>query len=188
MACIAGLQNGEAAAFRYIFTLFRPRLCFFANGLLPPSIDTTAEDVVQEAFVKLWERKTQFHHLESIRAFLYLSVKNACLNVLKHEKIVARYRGNSALVPEPPAITQRMMEAEVADQVQKALQLLPAGCRDVLQLSYFEGMKNEEAARHLHVSVNTIKSQKSRGMRLLKDLIKEPHWRVLLLAFIREIF
>lgn len=186
--CITGLHRGEAGAFHYIFTLFHARLCFFANGILPPSIETTADDVVQEAFVKLWEKRTRFQDLEGVRAFLYLAVKNASFNVLKHEKVIARHRGENAVLPEHPVVMQRLLQAEVTEQVRQALARLPEGCRDVLQLSYFEGLRNEDAARVLQVSVNTVKSQKQRGMRLLRDMIKEPYWRVLVLVLVKCFF
>lgn len=168
---IAGLKKGDEAALRQLFEQLYPRLCHFARSLLHQDIE--AEDVVQEAFLKLWGQRQHFHSLASVRSFLYVSIRNACLNILKHQRIVHQYAATGAAGEADEAtVTQRLIEAEVLGQLQQALAKLPPGCKQVIELGYFEGLRNNEIASQLHVSVNTIKTQKARALYLLKGLLK----------------
>jgi RNA polymerase sigma-70 factor (family 1) len=168
---IAGLHNGDEAALRYLFEQLYPRLCHFARSLLHQDIE--AEDVVQEAFLKLWSRRQHFHSFAALRSFLYVSIRNACLNVLKHQRIVHDHEAAEAGEEADEAtIAQRLIQAEVLGQLQEALAKLPPGCKQVIELGYFEGLRNNEIASQLQVSVNTIKTQKARALYLLKGLLK----------------
>jgi len=75
-------QNGSELAFKAIFDLFNKRLLYLATEIVRDA--AAAEDIVQEAFLKLWDRGANFADLTAIKAFLYLSVKNACRNLYKH--------------------------------------------------------------------------------------------------------
>lgn len=134
-----------------------------------------AADLVQDAFERLWERRADFSHEAAIRSFLYVTVKNAFLDMQRHERVVQKY---AAAQQEEEAITENMLErmitAEVLADVHQALQKLPQGCRSVLNLGYFQGLRNEEIARELRVSVNTVKSQKMRAIKLLKAFFARP--------------
>lgn len=167
---IANLHYGEPAAFRDIFEEYHTRLCFFAAKLVPHGI--ASEDVVQDVFIKFWERRGEFETVESIKAFLYISVKNHCLNLFKHDKVVKKFSNLPHQEADEEIILSRMIESEVFEKVYRALETLPRGCRNVMHLSYFEGMKNQEIAQYLDVSINTVKTQKKRGLSLLRIAFK----------------
>ena len=167
---IANLHYGESEAFRKIFEEYHARLCFFASKLLPQGI--APEDVVQDTFIKLWEKRQEFDSIGSIQAFLYISVKNHCLNLFKHDKVVKKFSSLPHQEVQEEIIMSRIMEAEVLEKVYKALETLPEGCQNVLQLSYFEGLKNREVAAYLRISVNTVKTQKKRALSLLRIAFK----------------
>lgn len=179
-------QNTDTApgcdeeSFRGIFEEYHTRLCYFARSILPEG--EAAEDVVQEAFVKLWQKKERFSHPDSIKAFLYITVRNNCLNIYKHRKVVKMFGDLSPKKDHDEDSANglsNLIEAEVLNNVYLALQKLPAGCRTVLNLSYFDGMKNQAIADQLGVSINTIKTQKQRGLNLLRDLIKRSSFILL---------
>lgn len=167
---ITGLHQGDEKIFRKLFAKYHTRLCYFASTLLPSS--EGVEDVVQEAFVKLWQKKTDFYNLNAIKTFLYITVKNRCLNIYKHDKVVKRYADLLQDEAGEDEAMNRLLEAEILEKVHQALQKLPEGCRNVLHLSYFKGMKNREVAEHLHVSINTVKTQKKRALHLLRAILK----------------
>ncbi|WP_298741453.1 RNA polymerase sigma-70 factor [uncultured Chitinophaga sp.] len=168
---IAALKKGEEAALRQLFEQLYPRLCYFARGILQH--DMEAEDVVQEAFMKLWRHRQQFNSFAAVRSFLYISARHACLNILKHQRVVHRHgAGLQAEAADELTVAHRLIEAEVAGQLREALNKLPPGCRQVVELGYLEGMRNHEIASQLRVSVNTIKTQKARGLYLLKGWFK----------------
>ncbi|GAA4310141.1 RNA polymerase sigma-70 factor [Compostibacter hankyongensis] len=183
---IKSLHQGDEYAFRHIFNLFHTRLCYFASGFLGDT--ERSRDVVQDAFLKLWERRTDFEGIPAIRSFLYITIKNACLNAGKHEKVVHKYEADQRAVPEEAAenrIIHRLIEAEALEHIHQALQRLPAGCRRVVDLSYFGELRNEEVARQLRVSVNTVKTQKMRAIRILRGLLGESSLTIVLLLIAR---
>jgi len=176
---IAGLKKGEEAALRQLFGQLYPRLCHFARGILQKDVE--AEDVVQEAFMKLWRQRQQFHSFAAVRSFLYISTRHACLNILKHQRVIRRHAASEDAAPvEEATIAQQLIRAEVLGQLQEALAQLPPGCKQVIELGYLEGLRNNEIASLLHVSVNTIKTQKARGLYLLKGWFKATSWLLML--------
>lgn len=172
-------EQEKEKQFATLFELFNNRLVLFAKGMLP--VGDEAADLVQEAFVALWQRMDSFSDLSAIKVFLYLTVKNKCLNIYKHEKVVRRYNNTQPPAPEDKHLLLRLIEAEVAGEIQQALQQLPPGCQQVIHLSYFEGLRNHEIAERLHVSVNTVKTQKKRALRLMRDILKSQPCQLLLL-------
>lgn len=168
--CMTQLNAGNEKALQYIFDLFRERLCFFARGII--QTDLQVEDVVQDAFIQLWKRRDGFESFRSVKAFLYMTVKNGCYNLLKHNKVVTRHIHAQKDIPAEETVVHRMIEAEVLADVHKALEQLPEGCRSVIYLCYFQGLKNQEAARQLQVSINTVKTQKVRALRMLRLSLK----------------
>lgn len=177
---MGSLHSGDENTFQKVFDTYHTRLCYFATTLL--TTEKEAEDVVQEAFVNLWQRRDSFQDINAVKAFLYVTVRNRCLNICKHGKVVRKYEDLLDEAWEEDSIS-RLIEAEVLDGIYQALQKLPAGCRNVLQLSYFEGMKNKDIAEHLQVSINTVKTQKMRGLQLLRGLLKSSSVIPLLLSY-----
>jgi RNA polymerase sigma-70 factor (ECF subfamily) len=157
-------------AFREIYNQYYTRLCFFASRLLPGCSET--DDIVQEVFLKLWIKWEDIYDPKSIKAFLYISVKNSCLNSHKHKKVVRKYYKLNNVEPEEDVIASHIVEAEVLQLVHRKLEKMPQGCRNVMQLSYFQGMKDKDIAERLNVSINTVKTQKKRGLSLLRIAFK----------------
>src|SRR5438105_1775233 len=77
-------KKGEEKGFAYFFNLYYPRICFFAIRLLDERVE--AEDITEEAFIKLWGRREQFESPEAIKNFLYLVARNACFDFLRQDK------------------------------------------------------------------------------------------------------
>lgn len=175
---MVAFQNGDKDAFNHIFNMFYKRVCFFAAGIVN---EDAAEDLVQDAFVKLWERRLSFDSLNSIKAFLYLTTKNSCINTYKHQKVVEKFESSQVDSQDESNIIYRLIEAEVLDEVQQAVQQLPQSYRKVIYLSYFQGLSNQETADYLNVSINTVKTQKVRSLRILREILKHSPTALLLL-------
>lgn len=167
---ITGLKNDDERIFRELFELYHSRLCYYATSIL--SGDESSEDVVQEAFVRLWQKRAQFSDLPAVRAFLYVTVRNQCLDIYKHDKVIRKYGDLLQKEDHTDQSINYLIEAEVLEKVHGAIQKLPLGCRNIMKLSYFEGLKNQDIADQLHVSINTVKTQKKRGLHLLRVLLK----------------
>ena len=127
-----------------------------------------AEDVVQDLFVSMWNKKIQFVSYVSFRTYLYKAVYNAVLNVIKHQEVEQRYVDlvkNEDELEFPEADYQK---EEIYRQLYLAIDRLPKKCREIF-LMYMDGKKNEEIAQILSISIETVKTQKKRAMRFLKD-------------------
>ena len=86
---ISNFRKGNRTAFKQIFDLFFSSLCLFANKYNNDSKES--EDIVQEVFIIVWEKRKQFTDINYLRAFLYETVKNKSLNAIKHLKVKNRY-------------------------------------------------------------------------------------------------
>ena len=116
---IAAFQNGDKEAFNHVFNMFYKRVCFFAAGIVN---EDGAEDIVQDAFIKLWERRNSFNNLNAIKAFLYLTTKNSCINTYKHQKVVDKFESAPVDITDESNIIFHLIEAEVLEEVQQAVQ------------------------------------------------------------------
>lgn len=152
-----------------LFDELYDRLVYFAYQIIRDQ--EQAEDIVQEAFVKLWGNKNTLTNSEqSLKSYLYNTVKNLSLNVIRHSKVVDRYVQLNLREDEPidAPIVEAIMSAEVLSQIHKAVAELPQQYKTISLLSFFEGKKNQEIADELGISVNTIKKQKQKAIQMLR--------------------
>lgn len=151
----------------YLFRSYYARLCYFAGQLTGDA--GLAEDIVQEAFLNFWKIRLNQPHEQVARRYLYNSVRNACLNHVRHQDVIKKHaslaRGED--MSTGPVI-EEIVRAELLGEVHAAIEKLPEGCRTILKMAYFEKLRNEEIAALLEVSVNTVKTQKMRAIRLLR--------------------
>lgn len=166
------LKEGDEQAFRYVMDRYFAVITGFTKSIL--SNNAAAEDIAEETFIKLWQHHTEVIGFKSIKAFLYITAKNACLNQLRLEKNEERRHIDytAGLEQEISLIDNEIIRAEVKAEIYKAVAQLPEKMQQVFRLGFIEGMPNREIARLLGLSVNTIKAQKSRSLELLKEKLQ----------------
>lgn len=137
-------------------------------------------DFVQEAFLSLWKRREGFHVFAAIKSFLYLNVKNSCLNWLKHE--VVKMRNERELSEYLLCIDDEdfILENEIHEELYRALKDLPEQSRRVVVMT-MHGLSNQEIASQLNISQNTVKTLKLKAYRVLRERLKNVHWFLLFL-------
>jgi RNA polymerase sigma-70 factor (family 1) len=180
---IAALQNGDRNALDEIFDEFFNALCFFANKYLDDKLES--EDIVIHAFFKLWERRDTFVSVSSIKAFLYISVKNACLNKIragqtKKRLIKVYHESNNDNLYEEDAESRRI-RSEVMRFIYAEIERLPSEARKVFEMYYFDDQTTAQIARQLDISESTVRNQKARALLLLKTKLKPQQWILFLL-------
>lgn len=160
------------STFEEVFRLYYKRLRFFAYQLLHDT--ESAEDVVQEAFIVYWkERKGLSAHDKVVKSFLYSTVKFIALKHIRHQKVIESHFLNSPFSDlQEEQITENMIRAEVVKEIHVALGALPKSCREIFRLGYFEGYTNSKIADVLDISINTVKTQKQRGFKILRNILK----------------
>ncbi|OJV54241.1 MAG: hypothetical protein BGO31_12890 [Bacteroidetes bacterium 43-16] len=176
------LQEGDKKAYGQLFLSHYSSLCLFAE---PYVGEESAEDVVEDVFLKLLQSDFSFNDSAHLKAFLYRSVKNGCLDLIK--TTVRQSERQFAYAHEAdehePGYVTHIIQTEAIRLLHQAVNSLPSQTAEVLKLTYLEGMSNQEAADELHVSINTIKTQKQRGLSKLRQILPKDQLQVLLLLF-----
>lgn len=176
-----GVERGDQEAFRLIFQQHYKALCYFASSIIQDRQE--AEDLVQETFSRLWNKRGDFSSAASIKAFLYIATRNACLNFLKQkERQSSREKEFSYLLQEPLSddFDPILAETEIIQELYAEIENLPKQCQRVFKMSYLQGMKNEEIATALGISYNTVRTQKLRALKLIRSSLLKKN---LLTAF-----
>ena len=148
---------------------YRP-LCIYALHYLS-DVDA-AEDVVQECFATLWEKLQHGAEIANRRSYLYTTVRNRCLDQLRrkgvHTESLNPY-DTYGIIDDDDAQERSLQEA----RMWTAIDSLPEKCRKVFILSKRDGLKYEEIAEELGLSVNTVRNQISKAFNLLKEGVRK---------------
>ena len=161
---ITRLHKANSLAFKEIFKLYYHPLCMYAYRY-----------VQDDTFLNLWERRREFHALNAIRSFLYLSVRNACLNWLKHLAVRQRNEMDFASFLQEELEDDFILEDSIHARLYAAIEELPDRAREILLMS-LKGISNPEIASSLGISLNTVKTVKLRAYRVLREKLKEINW------------
>jgi len=167
---LEALRTSDETAFDALFRRWYAPLCHFATPLTDGDPDT-AEDVVQQAFIKLWEQRERLEIRYSVKAYLYKSVQNACLNRIRDRKTAEKYKQHHAREMEHQH--DHLPDAELSVRIQKAISELPTQCRRIFELSRFEDLKYREIAEQLDISPKTVENQMGRALALLRVRLAE---------------
>ena len=166
---ITGVQ-GQVNNIEVIFKEYYGSLCYFASRFLKD--EEVIEDLVQDVFITLLE-KMLFQSEVHLKNFLYLSIRNSCLNYIRSTRSKDRYIASLAYEEQAENFEESIILTEIHRELAAAVEKLPEECRKVFQLCYFQGLDNESAAQELGLSVNTVKAQKARGKKILKENLKD---------------
>lgn len=162
---------GEREIIRDLFEQYYTPLVLFARNYVP---DMEADkDIVQEIFLTLIETPKKFDTNDELKAYLYTSVKNKCLKHLRHEKVKQEYSATHLSEPaEEETYFNRVIEEEVCyTLLVQEIDRLPEQCRKVFKL-VLEGKSNPEIAQDLNVSIETVKSHKQTGKKILHERLQ----------------
>ncbi len=165
--------------FKDLFNALYPRLVSYSFKYVKNEF--AAEEVVEDCLVTLWEKREDLAHIDDIKPYLYTMVRNASFKYLEKKKRVIsldQKHHDSAVM-----IEQDIIEEEVhAVILYQALETLPPKCRKVFELSCLKGLKYKDIAKDLDISLNTVKSQRSRAIELLKKQLKNNPFLLLFLS------
>ena len=167
------IQSGQLPAFEMLFKTHYQPLCRYANSYLKDP--DGAEEVVQAAFIGFWEKKSSISIDTSIKSYLYRTVRNSCLNELKHEQVKQKYlvtQGQEEEKTSEPA-DHLAIHVELEEKVRQAIQRLPEQCRLIFTMSRFEELKYQEIADQLNISIKTVENQMGKALKLMRLYLKE---------------
>lgn len=162
------LRAGQATALDELFRRHYANLCRVALRFV--NNEQEAEDIVQELFVSIWEkRKTQRDDLESVGPYLRRATRNRSLNYLRDQKRIPVDDGEVPLtIATPDQADHALEQDELRDQIHSAIDALPERCRLVFVMSKLEDMSHKEIAGALDISPKTVENQMTRAYRYLR--------------------
>ncbi|WP_114937706.1 RNA polymerase sigma-70 factor [Mucilaginibacter endophyticus] len=161
------LLSGDEATFEKVYKHFIRPLHVYAISILRD--EDTAKGMVQNVFMRLWERKERLNISGSIKAYLYGAVYNECLNNLRHQKVKINHQQHVVYMTKDKVDEGTGMELlDLKEKLQQALNDLPEKCRTVFQLSRFEDLKYQEIADELGISIKTVENQMGKALKTLR--------------------
>jgi RNA polymerase sigma-70 factor (ECF subfamily) len=175
------LAAGDGQVFEKVFKVHFKSLHAYACTLL--NSEAVAEEMVQQVFYKLWERKEQVVVHTSIKAYLYRAVHNESMNHLKHRKVKSThqtYAMQQQSHQQERNAAEQLAGKELETRIREALNELPEQCRTIFQLSRFEELKYREIADQLNLSVKTVENQMGKALKLMR--LKLADFLVLLIT------
>lgn len=183
---IRALAEGDITAFEMLFRNYYQPLCNYAYTFLQDRED--AEEIVQSTFLLVWEKRDTLAIRTSVKPYLYAMVRNACLNVLKHEKIKQRFAGEEIALADRShdSVTHTIASNELEYRIKVAMNELPEQCRMVFKLSRFEELKYSEIAEQLNISIKTVENHMGKALKIMREQLKDylPLIIVLLSGFL----
>ena len=167
--------RGDKNAFEQLYKLYFPRLYAFSFKII--NDNSLAKDLVQNVFIKIWESPESVN-IENPEAFIYQMVRNACLNYIRHLKVVDNlkskvkdhYLGEELyyidMVGNKPYI---LIEKELEGRIRDVMNSLPEKCLAVFRLSRINGLKNREIAEQLGISIKAVEKHISKALQIYRD-------------------
>lgn len=167
------LQRGDEVVFEKIFKDYYERLCNYANTFIN-NMDE-AEEMVQGTFLTLWEKRETIGIHTSVKSYLYQAVHNNSLNLLKHYQVRQAHSEHIKYHVDPGAdySTQKVLGDELEQEINTAVESLPAQCQTVFKLSRFENLTYAEIADQLNISVKTVENHMGKALKVMRERLKD---------------
>lgn len=185
---IQKIQEGNARAFKNLMRDYYRELVDFAYHYV--NFSHVAKDVVQDVFANIWEGRSRWSPNRSLKMYLYQSVKNEALKLLRDRRTERKYIESYLQAKDEPKISPKKGDddnQEFKQAVQQAIQSLPERARMTYQLHRRDGLTYKEIAQVMKVSHKTVESQMSRALRLLRERLSRYFPTLILLAVIEQI-
>jgi len=181
---IAKFKNGDILAFRKIYDGFSEPLYRFAYSYLKDSFE--AEEIVQDVFLKVWEKRDEIDEQKSFKSYLYRITINKIFNELKHRVVKQKYEQHllnfDQLTHETPESSIQFQELN--KKLELLLTKLPEQQRAIFIMSRWKGLSNAEIAEKLNLSIRTVENQIYRAAKFVKLHLNDDYpIAILIIAF-----
>ncbi len=170
---IRRIRQGDKQEFEKLFRSSYASLVRYAKTILRDH--DTAEEIVQELFFRLWQDRGTLRIESSLNGYLFRSVHNRSLHFIEHRKVVDRHAGEIAASADTTAepVTETIYYNELQSKVARVLERLPERCRVIFRMSRFEGLKYNEIAEKLSVSLKTVEANMGKALKEFRKVLAE---------------
>ena len=174
---LSELRKGKIQAYEKLFKLYYPRLFKYANHFLEDSFVT--EDLIQEVFIEVWNRRKSFATEKQFTSYLFTMVKNRCLNVLKRKVIEEKYLTTQAQLKSEELYHISFgveddfasMEKKLSRVIEDVIAEMPERCQEAFRLKWIEGKKIREIAEIMDISTTMVDKHLSKGLDIARKKI-----------------
>jgi RNA polymerase sigma-70 factor, ECF subfamily len=167
------IRGGDVQQFESLFRSSYASLVRYAKTLVKDN--DTAEEIVQDLFYRLWKDKDKLEIESSLNGYLYRSVHNKCLHYIEHVRVVERHAEEMSSRQRDPQETPSdiLHYKELQARIAGILEKLPERCGKIFCMSRFEGLKYQEIAQILSVSVKTVEANMGKALKEFRKELTE---------------
>ncbi|WP_103071671.1 RNA polymerase sigma factor [Aquimarina sediminis] len=164
------LYQGEELAFDEIYKRYSGKMFSYALNVLKKR--QICEDLVQNIFLDIWNKKTS-REIENLSAFLFKAIKFQIFNHFRKNSLSKENLTRFNLIQDTIEINDTMEYTELETYIKKCIEELPDRCKYIFLLSRFENKSNKEIAKELGISVQGVKNQISKALKLIRAKLIE---------------
>ena len=170
---IGRIRQGDERQFESLFRSSYVSLVRYARTLVKDQDD--AEEIVQELFYRIWQDREKLRIESSLNGYLFRAVHNRCLHFIEHNRVVVKHAEEMSLrLPESPESPSDILNyKELQARIAGILEKLPERCGKIFCMNRFEGLKYNEIAEKLSVSVKTVEANMGRALREFRKELTE---------------
>ena len=180
------LLRDDENAFSELFYRYYSGLCAFVFRYLGDEVLT--EELVQEVFVRMWEKRRQLNIRTSVKSYLFRSVKNELINRQQHEKVEQKYRKLIQQDENELGAEQVLPEVDLMKKIEASIEALPPKRKEIFRLSREKGLSYREIAGQLDISVKTVEAQMGQALKQLREDLKDYRHFVIGLSLLEKKF
>jgi RNA polymerase sigma-70 factor, ECF subfamily len=164
--------KGSKQDFELLFRFYYAPLCLYASRYIFDKDE--CEELVQELFCQLWDKRSSITINISVKAYLFNSVKNKCLNHIKHQKTKQQYRDETIRKFSEDDVSEfDYPEIELLQKIEESIDALPPRRQEVFRMSREQGLKYHEIAEQLGLSVKTVETHLGLALKALRESLKQ---------------
>jgi RNA polymerase sigma-70 factor (ECF subfamily) len=178
---VIALKSNDGNAYKALFKEFYSPLCRYANSILDDPDE--AKDVVQKVFIEIWDKRSILEIKVSVKSYLFRSVHNRCLNVIKTKKRFNREIEIGKMELFAHGADEEFKHTELEKRIEEAMNKLPDQCGRIFYMSRFDRMKYSEIAVELGLSIKTIENQMGKALKILRFELSD-YLNLILICFL----
>jgi RNA polymerase sigma-70 factor (ECF subfamily) len=164
------LSEGDTDTFEMLFNTYYKPLVAYSNTILKDQDE--AEDIVQQVFITVWNKKQDLGNVQSLKSYLYRSVYNSSLNRIKQLSVRQEYAKDYVL-SHSMGTEAVGRQQELQQRIEMAMEQLPEQCGKIFRMSRFEQLKYQEIADKMGLSIKTVENQMGKALKLMREHLKE---------------
>ena len=169
-AIIKRLSEGDQGAYRVVFEYYYPRVWEFVRRMVKS--ESLAEDVTQDIFVKIWERREMFGvEVHSFSNYLYVMSRNAAINALRHSGRVTPLAEDAILSIDNHSVEEDYYAREKELIIRLTVCRMPEQRRKIFEMSRYMGMDNQTIAHTLNISKKTVENHLTLALKTLRSVL-----------------